>query len=621
MQRTIFSKSLPVACFAMALLCCPVFCNASVDLVAKDSVKKRVPVMKRLEDFALKDNFVSKLVRTMFVFTTDVEVATEDTIQASESQYNKFENKPIREINIYVLNVFGYTVYDPVCYDITWIEKLGNRLHYPTRSWIVKNKLLFEKGDKIDAFKVSETERLLRQSSYINDARIVVLPVSDSSDSVDVKVYVQDVWGIGVGVTGDPLVPNGDISINDLNFLGLGQRLDTKFWFNEAYYNKWKFSGSYNFGQLGRSYISGRLYYLTENRNQISGINFNRPFYSPTTPWAGGLTVEMKKIYFDFAAQDSSVFKGYNTIWQEDAWAGYAFKPGPSRSLYKKKSQIVVAGRIASATYVKKHELSQALNESFPNEIIYLGSIGYSFREYYRDRFIFGFGRTEDIPLGHLATYTAGINRIDGRERFYSGIKLAFGKTHSALGYMYGSVETGGYLHNRDVEQGVLALQVLYFTNLHPIGRWQIRHFLWNRFTLGYNRKPGELLNINEGEGLRVFSTDRIRGTQKLVSNYEINFFTPYTPLGFRMVGVMFIDLALIGTQENPFYRSRLYQGYGLGLRLKNERLVFNTFQLSLHYYPGASDFGEQQLRHYHTEHPYYRFQGFEASAPYTVGF
>ncbi len=578
--------------------------------------------MKRVENFALKDNFVSKLVRSMFVFTTDAPAAKpQDTTKVSEQRYNQFEDKPIRHIHINVLNVFGYSVHDPVCHNITRFEKVANRLHYPTRSWIVKNKLLFEKGETIDAFKVSESERLLRQSNYINDAKIIVSNVSDSSDSVDVTVYVQDVWGIGVGVTGDPMVPNGDMSVNDLNFLGLGQRLDTKLWYDESYYNSWKFAGSYNISEIGKTYISSRAYYLTENRNQVFGLSFNRPFFSPTTPWGSGLTIERKDIYYDFHTEDSSHFVGHNTIWHQDAWAGVALKPGPHKSLYQRKAQIVLAGRIVSGTHTKKHGLPEQVNKSFPNDITYLATAGYSFREYYRDRFIFGFGRTEDIPLGHMASYTAGINRIDGVDRFYSGIKLAAGKTHSALGYMYGGIETGGYLRKGDIEQGVLGVQFLYFTNLQPVGRWQLRHFLWNRFTIGYNRRPGELLNINEGEGLRVFASDRIRGTQKMVTNYELNFFTPYTPLGFRVVTVLFADFALIGTKQNPFYNSRLYQGYGIGLRLKNERLIFNTFQLSLHYYPGAEEFGARTYRHYHTEHPYYRFQGFDVGAPYTVGF
>ncbi|RYD73713.1 MAG: hypothetical protein EOP53_19605 [Sphingobacteriales bacterium] len=271
--------------------------------------------------------------------------------------------------------------------------------------------------------------------------------------------------------------------------------------------------------------------------------------------------------------------------------------------------------------FIDKNKLRTDVAELFHNETVYLGSVGYSFREYYKDRFIFGFGRTEDIPLGKQAVYTAGISNVDGIKRFYSGIKLSYAKTHSSLGYLYSSIETGGYLHNKDVEQGVVGLQILYFTNLIPVGRWQIRQFWLNRFTLGYNRKPGEQLNINEGQGLRVFASDRIGGTQKLVSNYELNFFTPYTPLGFRIVPVVFVDFALIGTKDNPFYNSRFYQGYGLGVRLKNEHLVFRTFQLSLHYYPGAKDFGTKEFKYFHTEHSYYSFPGFEIGAPYTLGF
>jgi hypothetical protein len=42
----------------------------------------------------------------------------------------------------------------------------------------------------------------------------------------------------------------------------------------------------------------------------------------------------------------------------------------------------------------------------------------------------------------------------------------------------------------------------------------------------------------------------------------------------------------MLGDDNIPFPKGRIYQGYGLGLLVKNELLAINTFQISFGYYP-----------------------------------
>jgi hypothetical protein len=523
-------------------------------------------------------------------------------------------------VNVTTLGPFGYSINEPVCHQINRFQRIGNRVHYPTRSWIIRNKLLFRRGDTLNAFDVSESERLLRQSAYLRDVKIVVDSVG--KDSVDVNVITQDVWSLNGGASGSPLKMKGSVYGSDINILGLGQKFESKFWYDPAIFHQWKYSGRFSVPEIGSSFISGEAHYYTEDRNRVTGFSFNRPFFSTIASWGGGLSVDFMRNYYSVGLSPELTLTGYQQVQSQDAWLGYAFHPQSRNALYERKSQVVISGRVSNLNYVDKSYYAVEMREHFPDEQMYLGTVAYSFREYYQDRFIFGFGRTEDIPEGFLLSVTGGANQTYFYKRGYGGAKVSYGKNHSAFGYMDMSLEAGGFMRSlhSDIEQGVVAAQVLYFTNMVPVNRWFIRQFVWNRLAYGINRRPGELLNVDKGDGLRVLSSERFRGTQKLTTNYEIDFFTPYKPLDFQMVGVLFADFALIGTQEQSMFNNRLLQGYGIGLRLKNERLVFNTFQISLHYYPGMSFYNVKELWLYHTESPYYRMPDFSAGRPYVVG-
>ena len=66
-----------------------------------------------------------------------------------------------------------------------------------------------------------------------------------------------------------------------------------------------------------------------------------------------------------------------------------------------------------------------------------------------------------------------------------------------------------------------------------------------------------------------------------MVLNTETVFFTPYQPLGFRIALFGFADFGLLGRDANIF-KNNFFTTFGLGVRLRNERLVFSTIQLRL---------------------------------------
>ena len=96
-----------------------------------------------------------------------------------------------------------------------------------TRDGIIRQYLLFERGDTIDPYSLADSERLLRQLSYINDARILVVPVTGPDNGVAVIVEYRDRWPYGAtGKIKD--FGRYEASVYTTNLGGLGVRFDNK---------------------------------------------------------------------------------------------------------------------------------------------------------------------------------------------------------------------------------------------------------------------------------------------------------------------------------------------------------------------------------------------------------
>ena len=245
--------------------------------------------------------------------------------------------------------------------------------------------------------------------------------------------------------------------------------------------------------------------------------------------------------------------------------------------------------------YVKKQFYQRPLvNEvtfyEFHNRSYLISSISLTQQRFYRSNLIYSFGRTEDIPHGMLINLTAGPEFNEFGNRIYLGSSISHGGLIGNLGYLYSKVEFGGFLDEVDhINQGVLNTNLYYFSNLFIINRFKVRHFLKFQYTRGMNRYLDEFVTINDKYGIRGFKDEQVTGLQKFVTNYEAVSFSPYYFFGFRFAFFGFLDFGFISSEE-PLLKSKLHSGYGFGVRIKNERLVFETIQIRLGYFPTLSD-------------------------------
>ncbi|MBC3538928.1 hypothetical protein H7U12_04495 [Rufibacter sp. H-1] len=573
--------------------------------------------LQSLKRLSQKKTLFGRAVKALVIFKPRrVEGPIENTLlPVTNAQHNY---KVVRSIYFKRLDAFGYSINDTLAMPDNSLERLGNALHMRSKRNLLRNQILFKEGDLLEPLDLSESERLLRQTDYLLDARVFVNDSTSTRDSVDIVIITKDVFSISA--SGSASTSSTRIGLRDLNFMGVGHQIRTNYRIGVSEPQPWQFLGSYFIQNISRSFISAELIYQNTHYYKQQSLSFRRDFYTTNTRYAGGASAgwyqTLQPDYYQQGEGEANpdqvidhVPLHYNV---QDFWLGRAFRLKSYDLAQDNAGSFIAAGRFMNISY------TQGGGPTIQSARLYLTAFGYSFRKYYIDQYLFGFGRTEDIPAGTLLALTAGYEDGTLKNRLYFGLKGAFGKYQPNFGYLYGGIEYGSYRYLNSWEQGVLTSEALYFTPLYRLRNWRWRHFLWNRSSLGIRRPDLFALDIDQEDGIRGFSSGEVRGYRKFVLNYETNFFTPLTLLGFRLAIIGFADFAWLTSVANKSpLKEKPYTGFGLGLRFRNEFLPINTIQVLLGYYPRLPQTSSiQDFKLFQTTRQYYDFNDLRFTQP-----
>ncbi len=164
--------------------------------------------------------------------------------------------------------------------------------------------------------------------------------------------------------------------------------------------------------------------------------------------------------------------------------------------------------------------------------------------------------------------------------------------------------------------------RLLYFSPLLQLGRSKIRSFVTHRFSYvndPYNYQ--QVLEINRTLGIRGFGAPNTWGNKKMVLNIETNLYPSFTYLGFRFALITFADFALLANKNQTFASADFFHGYGIGLRFRNEHLIFPAVQVQFGYYPNARQYNASPLSVFEQPNSYYRFDYFNYPKPGIIEF
>lgn len=534
----------------------------------------------------------------------------------TQKRYSNFEGKIIRDIHIETLDPFGYSIADTLKKEQKFLPKIGNALHLKTRRITIRNLLLIRQNQAFDSLLIKESERIVRSQPYVRDVVFVVKATAQNSDSVDIYIRQLDIWSI---------LPDGDYSstflmlgFNEQNFLGMGHDLENSYTWHHAT-SDFAFNFHYFIPNIRNTFINSTINYGTnEFGNSLKSFAIDRPFFSPFAKWAGGVNFTEQFLYNYKYTLDSVSLQHDVDFRTQDYWAGNAMQIFKGNTENLRTTNFVSAIRFFRIRYGEKpSELIDTVSR-FANENLYLASIGISTRKYVQEKYIFKFGITEDVPIGRVYSITAGFQNRGNVNRLYLGARASFGNFYS-WGYLSSNFEYGSFFNNRESEQAMLSASVNYFSKLFEIGRWKIRQFVKPQVTIGINRFQYDTLTLNNTFGIDGFNSKNLTGSSRMLITLQTQTYAPWNVFGFRFGPFFSCSLGMLGNDEMGFSNSKLFSHFGLGVLVKNENLIINTFQFSISFYPIIPGTGYNVLKLNSVKSTDFGFKDFEIGKPSPV--
>lgn len=585
----------------------------------KDSV-----FFTKLHKSLTKTKFLSQIHELLFRDIYSRNTQGQEITQVEENPFTPYLGFVIKTITIKSLRVFGESVMDTTR-KAKGMDKFLNRLHTNTQEKVIRASfLMFKEGDIIYPEKLRDNERLLRSTSVFHDARIYVEIDEVFPNLAHLVVVTQDVWSLlpEVNIGG---VNAFDVSINQANFRGLGHSWKNIFYFNFNQHPSFEYGSIYTIPYIGKSFITGRSEISFRRETSLYDIRIFRPFLTPDMKMAGGFQVSQStNLKVTARTFDGSTLKLNDSlplffpIKQNlaDLWLARSFKLNFLTKAIQQRSRLVLGFRYSNISYSQRPRVSLDTNQLYRNHSDYLMGIGFSNRRYKRDFLIYGFGITEDVPYGYLAYFVTGHENSDVfGKRWYAGLKFAKGQYLNKAGYIYGVINMGAFSNGTTG----LTIESNYFSPLLDLGHSKARHFLTLRYGFGTQRYTGEYLNINNENGIEGVNSDQLWGSKKLAIGIQSVFFSRVRFIGFRLAPFAHLDMAFVTPRYQSLITKFPYTGIGMGIRLRNENLTFNTIQLKLTYFPNLPNIPAMNAAFSDTYN--LKLKDFDISAPEIVPF
>lgn len=498
----------------------------------------------------------------------------------SEDVFKPFTGYTIGSIVFKTVDLLEGSVIDTLQKATTRLGKFINKIHRDTRATIIQQNLLFQVGDLVDPYRFADNERILRQFKTLKDARIYVVKSKTSVKVVDVVVVTQDVTSIGVSGAYSSL-GKYRLDLFDINILGYARQLRLSYFRNSSDSPKNGFEMTLREPNFLKSFMQGELQYTENYLRQRTRIALGRDFFTPEIKYAGG--IELYRTHENFYFEEFDTLKMSYTENNIDLWAGRSFE-------FKKRNNLIFSARLNPRHFVDEQFVSVDSNSFFYDRTLLLGSVALTKRNFLKSLRIRGFGRTEDIPSGGSLGVIAGKEFNQFTDRFYVELDGTFGRYLPAIGYINLGIAAGSFFKNGTGEDGLIAANSTYFSDLIKVKKMQVRQFIFFTYTRGFNRVLDQTISLKgkweNDEALHPL------GNKRITLGFETVYFMPWYIYGFQFALFYRFDLNLLSFDDENFLgKKSIFPTIRTGVRILNENLVLPTFSFDLAYFGKNSNY------------------------------
>ena len=542
-----------------------------------------------------KKGLLGKIGKSLSVNNPEPAILATGAVK-NDSVFRRFSGKVIREIRIEKLG-FEKFVNDTTKVTRNIFSRAGDALHTSTRRQVILNNLFFVPGDTVYPYLMADNEKLLRELSYLQDARIEVKELPDNTDSVDVIIICKDVFPVGGSADlGSPT--SGSFEVNDDNLIGTGNRIQFVNFFDIDR------SPTYGFGfqalkrNIAGTFINVAVGYQTEAPAFNSGrreekalyLRADLPLPSPYHVWTGGLEYAVRFTQNAYKADSiyNSDFRYNYRLF--DGWVGY--NVGAKQRLqenFSSRLKKFVALRAIHRQFTDVPDLyKNQYNVYYSDLVSVLGAFTIFEQDYYHTNFLYGFGRNEDVPEGFNLSFTGGLSRRGQATRPYIGFEYQRNYFSNRKNYLNYTIRAGTYFNKNLLEDISFLTSIDYFTRLRKLGnsKWFLRHFISGSITQQARTIYNEPLLLSSIYGIPLLSNENIRASTRITLNGESVFYNTWKFLGFSFAPFTFANVSYLKTIGADLHKGDIYTAIGAGARTRNENLVFGTMELRASYIP-----------------------------------
>ncbi len=541
---------------------------------------------KKLDTYSKKNKILKLLHNAIFVEEKGKKkIAHDRNFNRSFKEYSRYSGKIIRHIRIKQVRLISGSVHDTTNLIDHESKHFLEKLHFNTKKRVIAKYLTFETGEELNPRRISDSERLLRGLSFLEDVKLMVIPNKNDSTGVDVVIVTKDRFHWAFNVV--PYSLNRvATTIYDRNVAGNGWNFELKYIYNGNLPQVNAVDTKLDFLNINGWFVDGGVNYYYNNDNEGIKLYLSKPFVTVETKYGGGL--EFENFHF-FANTPDNLFFPF-TYNYDDLWVARQFPV----SRKNRNKTFITAGRIGRKEFTDRPYIAPDSNSYYYSNRLALGSLIYTNIDYFKSRLIYGFGTTEDIPVGDRVDFTAGVLYNDFTNYNYIGLSAGHAFVHKKLGYVLSAFKWGALFRQIKARHEWLYLYGYYISPLLHTGKFDFRHFVRISYAQGFNQLKDYYLHLNGENSIRGLNLNPIEGIKRLFISYENVIFTPMNIFGFKTAMFAFADLGFISNNIKLITPENLYSGIGLGVRIKNENLVFSAIQIRLAYYPRTAAGSEQ---------------------------
>lgn len=542
---------------------------------------------------------IGTLSKNLVTDTTE----TGETAVRNELLFVFQEGKVIRRVDIKTVD-FGTPINDTTRRFQSALIRLANTFHRDTRNYVIRNNLFFKPGDTVSAPLMSDNERHLRDQPYLQDAKIIIRPVRGSEDSVDVTVLTKDVLTLG-GTFHMRNTTAVDVSIKEENIGGWGDKFSISGLYDNRRRNPVGYGAEFIKRNIAGSFIDGYAGYKTFTKTFNTGrseeinayASFIRPLVNPYMKFTYATEIAYhasQNLYASDSLYNKELkYRYYNY----DAWLGWNTGAFSLRGLKKTtRLRTLVALRYLKKDFdIVPENFESVYNFMFANISGVLASLSVFQQNSYKTRYIYGFGRNEDVPEGVDMSLTTGWIKKQGIQRPYLGLDFQRYYFTEGSHYFIYTARAGGYWREKRFEDVNLLFNLDYFSRLRTMSpKWKQRTFISAGITGQLRKFLNEPLFLESQFGLPEWrNLNTIGGDVRTTVKAESVFYSPIHLINFRFAPFIFANTCLLTPTKARVIDSKFYNSLGAGIRTRNESLIFGTIELKVFYFPQKNFFGD----------------------------